>query len=300
MRSPVPKGVLAPLTTPFDRHGEIDDAAFRAEIEWLLACGVDGVVVGGSTGEGYALSPAEIERLVAMAIEVVPRGTGVVAGIIADSTREAVAVAGSLSRYPLAAVQVTPPHYIFTPNDDEMVDFYTAMASSGPAPVIIYNVIPWLQLAPALIARIFDAHAGVVAVKHSRKSIDAYRELVGCVGAERVIAAIDNQLAECYAIGATGSIAAITAAAPAESARLFKAVHAGDPVAEPIAAFLADLWKVVGGANLPARVKAAQMIQGLPASHVRAPMRDASEAEQAAIAGVLRQWSAGQDALRSG
>lgn len=292
---PVPAGVIAPLTTPFDQFGEIDEEAFRAEIDWLLGCGVAGVVVGGSTGEGYALSPAEVERLVAVAVDAVPGGTAVVAGVIADSTREAVSIAASLDRYPLAALQVTPPHYIFPPDDDGMVSFYAAVAATASAPIIIYNVIPWLQLQPPLIERILDSQPGVVAIKHSRKSIDAYRELVARVGSERVIAAIDNQLADCYAIGATGSIAAITAAAPVESVRLFGATRAGDPAAGRIAAFLADLWTLINGASLPARVKAAQAAHGLPVSHVRAPMRDVSEAELAAIADLFRRWSAGPD-----
>ncbi len=289
----LPSGVLAPLTTPFARHGEIDEAAFRAEIEWLVAGGVDGVVIGGSTGEGYALSPAELERLVGLAFDVVPDDLQVVAGIIADSSRAAVSAAASLDRYPLTAVQVTPPHYIFAPDDDGMVDFYTAVAAATSAPVVIYNVIPWLQLRPALVERIMRAHPGVIAVKHSQKKVEAYRELVDCVGAQRVFAAIDNRLADCYAIGAAGSIAAISAAVPAASARLLKAVQAGDATAAGLlAAFLDAVWQTLDGPNLPARVKAAQALQGLPSGHARAPMHDASEAERAAIAGILRRLPA--------
>jgi len=292
-RGSLPSGVLAPLTTPFDSHGEIDEAAFRAEVEWLVAGGVDGVVIGGSTGEGYALSPDELEQLVRLAFDVVSDGVQVVAGIIADSSRAAASIAAGFDRFPLTAIQVTPPHYIFAPDDDGMVDFYTAVAAATSAPVVIYNVIPWLQLSPVLVERIMGAHPRVIGVKHSQKKLDSYRDLVGCVGADRVFAAIDNRLADCYAIGAAGSIAAISAAVPSASVRLHRAVRAGDAAtAGELAAFLEAVWKSLDGPNLPARVKAAQAAQGMASGYARAPMREVSEAERAAIAEVLRRLPA--------
>lgn len=170
-----------------------------------------------------------------------------------------------------------------------MVEFYAAVASSTSAPVVIYNVIPWLQLRPALVARIMHAHAGVIAVKHSYKKVEAYRELVDCVGADRVFAAIDNRLADCYVIGAAGSIAAISAAVPAASVRLLKAARRGEAATAAIADYLGAVWQALDGPNLPARVKAAQTLQGVPAGCVRAPMHDVSETERTAIAEALRK-----------
>ena len=46
------KGIIPPITTPFDANGEIDERAFRAQVKFLLTKGVHGVCVGGSTGEG--------------------------------------------------------------------------------------------------------------------------------------------------------------------------------------------------------------------------------------------------------
>ncbi len=283
-----PPGVLAPLTTPFDAAGDIDERAFVAEIEWLLAQQVDGVVVGGSTGEGYTLSLDELARLVDLATATVDGRRPVVASIIADSTRAVVAGAERLSRFPLAALQVTPPHYIFPPDDDGFVAFYRAAAAASAAPVVVYNVLPWMQLAPALLARIIAEAPGVVAVKHSAKDVGAYREVIAAIGAPRVYAAIDDRLGDCYAIGAVGSIAAINAAAPAANVRLWRACRTGDAAETArIGRFLADLWAVLTGNQLPARVKAAQTLAGAPASRVRAPMVDADGEVRRAIETVF-------------
>src|SRR4051794_31223990 len=100
MPAPVPlSGVILPLTTPF-RNGEIDAPAFRAQVEWALGQGAHGVVVGGSTGEGYALDEDELFSLSQTACSVVDGRVPVLASIIVDSTRAALRRAERLARLP--------------------------------------------------------------------------------------------------------------------------------------------------------------------------------------------------------
>ena len=56
-------GIIPPMVTPFTADEELDEAAFRAEVRVLLAAGVHGLAVGGSTGEGHTLSIAETCQL---------------------------------------------------------------------------------------------------------------------------------------------------------------------------------------------------------------------------------------------
>ena len=65
------KGIIPPMTTPFDAEGKVDEPAFRREVRYLLVAGVHGLAVGGSTGEGHTLSTDEIRRLTAVAVEEV-------------------------------------------------------------------------------------------------------------------------------------------------------------------------------------------------------------------------------------
>ena len=46
-------GVVVPLVTPFDHHGDLAAENARGLIEQLLDLGVHGFYVGGSTGEGF-------------------------------------------------------------------------------------------------------------------------------------------------------------------------------------------------------------------------------------------------------
>src|SRR5688572_27524368 len=55
--------------TPFTAEGMLDEGAYRTHLRRLAAAGV-GVYVGGSaSGEGFSLSPAERNRVLAIAVE---------------------------------------------------------------------------------------------------------------------------------------------------------------------------------------------------------------------------------------
>lgn len=101
-------GVIVPLTTPFAADESIDYGAFSRQIEWTLAEGVDGVVVGGSTGEGFALDEEEAFALSRCALDVVAGRVPVMTSIMADSTRTAARRARQLAELPLAGLQVAP------------------------------------------------------------------------------------------------------------------------------------------------------------------------------------------------
>jgi dihydrodipicolinate synthase/N-acetylneuraminate lyase len=290
MLAPVPlSGVILPLTTPF-RNGEIDEPAFRAQVEWALGQGAHGIVVGGSTGEGYALDEDELYCLSQAACAVVHGRVPVLASIIVDSTRAAMRRADRLAGLPLAALQAAPPHYIFQPSREGLLGFYRDLADATPLPVVIYNVVPWCQVDPRLAAEIMEAAPGVAAIKQSEKDFGAYASLVEAVGPDRVFAAIDGGLMSCYELGAAGSIAAIASAAPRASVALWDAVQAGDrPRARRLHAGLLTLWDALAAPNLPARVKAAQAAAGLSPGEPRAPMEPASADVRRALDEALRR-----------
>jgi len=286
--SQLPRGVLVPLTTPFDAQGNIDEKGYIAQLEWMERQGVHGVVVGGSTGEGYTLAEDELVHLVRLTTDTLKGRLPVLASIITDSTRAAVHRASLVAQCPIDGLQVAPPHYIFRPSDDGIISFYAAIANATQLPLVVYNVIPWTNVTPDLAVRIMEAVPQVQAVKQSDKDFGIYVDLVRQVGPERVFAAIDGGLMSCYDVGAMGSIAAIASAAPGPSVALWNAVQKGDrEQAVSLHAQLLDVWMALSAPNLPAQVKTAQALQGLPEALPRAPMAASSEAQRKAIAQAL-------------
>jgi 4-hydroxy-tetrahydrodipicolinate synthase len=284
-------GIIPPMTTPFTADGELDAQAVRAQTRWLIEQGVHGLAAGGSTGEGHTVDREELRRLVAAVAEEADGRVPVIAGIIVDSTRDAIRRAKAVEGLGVTALQVTPVHYLFRPHDEAMLGHFRALAEVSTLPVIIYNVVPWSYLSPGLLCRIMREVPGVIGVKQSAGDLKLLADLLIAVRPEdRILSAVDALLYPSFALGAHGAIAAILAAAPHACVALWDAVQAGDhATARDLHERLLPLWNALVADNLPACTKHAQTLQGVPAGHPRAPMPPASPAQQAAIRRALTQ-----------
>jgi 4-hydroxy-tetrahydrodipicolinate synthase len=60
-------GSLVAIVTPMRLDGSVDPDAWDRLLDWHLAAGTAGVVIGGTTGESVTLSDAELGMLVARA-----------------------------------------------------------------------------------------------------------------------------------------------------------------------------------------------------------------------------------------
>ena len=288
------QGIVPPMTTPFDADGAIDEAAVRAQVRWLLGAGVHGLAAGGSTGEGQTLDGDELRRLVATVAEEAAGAVPVIAGIIVDSTRDAIRRGQAVGDLGVAALQVTPVHYLFRPDDDALLAHFRAIAEATGLPIVIYNVVPWSYLSPALLCRIMREVPGATGVKQSAGDLKLLADLMLAAPAgSRIFSAVDALLYPSFALGARGAIAAILAAAPRACVELWDAVRRGDHnAAHDLHRRLLPLWNAMVGDNLPACTKYAQSLQGCPGGHPRAPMPAASAAQQRAIQAALDGLSA--------
>ncbi|MEM7113778.1 MAG: dihydrodipicolinate synthase family protein [Chloroflexota bacterium] len=283
-------GVVPPMTTPFDQREEIDTVALRAEVNYLIEeAGVHGIAVGGSTGEGHTLTTDEIRHVVGTAVSEAAGRVPIVAGIIVDSTRQAVERAQAIADLDVAALQVTPVHYLFKPTDDAMHRHFATLAEKAVAPIIIYNVVPWCYCAPELLVRLITEVEGVIGVKQSAGDLKTLADLLLMLDDKGlVMAATDALLYPAYALGAHGSIAAILQAAPKLSVTLWDAVQAGDQTkALALHKKLLRIWNAIEANNLPANVKTAMRLQKRPSGIPRAPMPESSPAQEAAIQAAL-------------
>jgi 4-hydroxy-tetrahydrodipicolinate synthase len=287
-------GIIPPVVTPFRADGSIDEAALRAEMRFMNEAGVHGIAVCGSTGEGHALSVVEARRVTALAVEEARGRIPVIAGIIADSTQAALERARAVGDLGVAALQVTPVHYVFRPDDDAMLRFFGAIADTSGIPVIIYNVVPWSYLLPPLLARILRECDGVIGVKQSASDMKALADLLllneqGAAGRDkRILSAVDALLYPSFQLGAHGAVAAILTAVPEWSVALWDAVRVGDHAAAlELHRRLLRLWNAIHEPNLPANVKTVMELRGRPGGLPRAPMPASSAAQREAIARAL-------------
>jgi len=281
----LPRGAIAPLATTFGSSGEIAYDAYHRQIEWIIGEKIHGIVIAGSTGEGYAIDADELKELADCAIDAAAGRVPVLASIIADDTRAACRSARSLRGKRVAAIQVVPPHYFFRIPDDGLVDFYARVAAAAELPVVIYNCVPWFHVGPGLAHRIFRECEGIEGVKQSIRDMSALVSMTAELGPERVYAAIDPALMSCYALGCVGSISALSTMAPRATSALYEAVVSADwERAKRLHDCLAVFCMAIDGADMPAMVKAALDLQDVPAGNPRSPLQPLSPARRHALA----------------
>ena len=278
-------GILPPTTMPFDRHGELVFTALREQMDFVVAQGAHGVVAGGSTGEGHTLSFDEFVRVMHETHDALAGRKPFVVGLIVNSTREAIERVKALRGLNIAALQITPVHYLFKPSAEGTVDHFRAIHDATGIPILIYNVIPWNYLSVDLMLRIMREVPGVVGMKQSGGDVKSVSDLVQrCDARNVVLTGVDALLYSAFSMGANGAISALTAALPGVCVKLWDAVQRGDhKTGLQLHRALATLWNTVPHDVLPAAAKYIQHKQGLGMYYPRQPMDHVSETLKGAI-----------------
>jgi 4-hydroxy-2-oxoglutarate aldolase len=286
-------GVLAPITTPFDDvTGEVAPAHLRHNVTQLIAAGLDGVVVAGSTGESALLAPDEQRRMVGWVREVLPDRRWLLAGTGGESTRQAVALTRAAAAEGADAVLVRPPsYYAAAVTPATLVDYFRAVADAGPVPMLVYNIPKYthVSIAAGLLERLAD-HPNIVGVKDSSgdaKNLAAYRD-----AAPRwsVLVGSASLLYQGLELGCEGGILAAACFAAELCARVLAAFRAGDRAAAGrLQERLGALDKEVVGRLGPAGVKAAMdaVGGGLYGGPVRAPLAPVAPADRERVAKLV-------------
>jgi 4-hydroxy-tetrahydrodipicolinate synthase len=285
------QGVIPAVITPFDELGQIDEKALRAELDFHLSYGVTAVCAGGSTGEGAGLSRDDVKRLNSIFVDQVQGRVPVIAGIIPDTTEEAVDLGVAAREAGAVALQVTPPHYLFQPGIPELVSYYSEIRARTGLDVIVYNVLPWGQVTAQGVEKLLEAEA-IAAVKQSGSNMHHLADMVYHFGDRiPILSALDDLLYPSFVLGAHGTLSAIASVLPRECVRLFEAVRRGDHAqARELHGQMLVIWRSLEDmSGFHGRVKYAIEVQGRPAGLPRRPFRPASESERELIRNAFRE-----------
>jgi len=222
-------GVMPAITTPFHDDLTVDHTFLAAHAGWLLDNGCTGLVMLGSLGEGATLEHQEKVAILKTAVRVSAGKTPVVAAISALSTAQAVQLAKEAEAAGCSGLMVLPP-YVYTSDWQEMKPHVAAIIAATPLPCMLYNnpVAYKTDFLPEQIVELANEFPNLAAVKESSadvRRVAAIRSLL----ADRlaIFVGVDDVLVEAVALGATGWVAGLVNAFPAESVELFNLARAG-------------------------------------------------------------------------
>jgi 4-hydroxy-tetrahydrodipicolinate synthase len=268
-------GVIPPMITPFTDDGSIDEDALRAEAGFLLESGVDGLVVSGSTGEGAGLTEEEIHAAASVVVEVAGGRVPVLGGVIADTSEEAIRLGLAARRAGVAALQVPPPHFHLVTDPAVLSEYYRSITEATGLPLIIYNVIPWAQVAVESLEQLMAENPAICGVKQSGSNIHALADLLAHLrGRVRIYSAIDDLIFPSFMLGADGTISGTASLFPRETVEIYRAVQKGElERARGLHEAILPVWRTIQGELFPGKIKYAMSLLGRAAGQPRAPFR---------------------------
>ena len=222
------KGSMTALVTPF-KGGAVDEAAFRALIEWQIAQGTNGFVPVGTTGESPTLSHEEHHRVVEICIDQVKGRVPVIAGAGSNNTGEAVALARHAEKAGADAVLVVTPYYN-KPTQEGMYQHFKAVNDAINIPIFIYNIPPRsvVDMSVETMSRLFKL-PNIVGVKDATGNLARVSQQRHAMGPEFIQLSGEDMTALAYnAAGGLGCISVVSNVAPKLCADLQAATLKGD------------------------------------------------------------------------
>ena len=131
------RGVYSVVQTPLDENENIDQAIFKREIDWLIECGVKGLVLA-MVSEVMRFSADERRLQWQSALKIINKRVPLIVSVGAESTAIAVSLAKSAQADGATALMATPPA-IFPATSDEIYTYYSEIIEAVKIPLIVQD-----------------------------------------------------------------------------------------------------------------------------------------------------------------
>jgi len=230
-------GILPANVLPFRPDYTIHEADYRRHLRWLADVpGVKGIVCNGHAAEVSSLTREERRRALAIAADAVGPRLPLIAGVYADSTREAVELARDAKSEGASGLLVFPPTLFMWGGREhpQMVRNYCAtIAEAVPLPLVVFQYPPasGLGYTTEILTQLVEIPA-VAAVKEWSNDIVTFERNLRAIRATgrpvAVLSSFTLSLLASFLLGADGAISGMGSVVADCQVEMFAQVQRGD------------------------------------------------------------------------
>lgn len=221
-----------PTLTALHEDGSFDEEAQHELYDRLIASGIDGAIVLGSSGEFYAMSYQECQTIGLDAIRHIDGRMEVYVGTGRMNVSQTVSLSNEMIDAGATGVIVVGPYYMGV-SPEGVRTYYDEVAKAVRGNILIYNYPDrtGYDVAPVLpdLAR---SNPNIIGVKDTVESATHTQAIIRSLRQVRpdfkVYSGFDNNLAPVVLAGGTGVIAALSNVAPEMCARWVRALRSED------------------------------------------------------------------------
>jgi 4-hydroxy-tetrahydrodipicolinate synthase len=165
-------GTGVALVTPFKKDFSVDVDALVNIVNYVIAGGVDYLVVLGTTAETATLTGQEKELVIQTIIEANKGRLPLVLGVGGNNTLKVVEELQTRDLSAFVAILSVSPYYN-KPTQAGIYQHFKAIAEASPIPVILYNVPGRTasNVLPATVLRLANDFSNIVAIKEASGDI---------------------------------------------------------------------------------------------------------------------------------
>ena len=280
------QGVIPAFYACYDSEGNVDTKLVEEFTQYLLDKGVQGLYVGGSSGECIYQSVAERKLVLEHVMNVAKGKMTIIAHVACNNTKDSQELAAHAESLGVDAIASIPPIYFKLP-DHAIAKYWNDISDAAPnTDFIIYNIpqLAGVSLSVSLLNKMLE-NPRCIGVKNSSmpvQDIQMWKDQ-GCI----VFNGPDEQFISGLVMGACGGIGGTYASMPELFLKMYDLVKAGENAkAQEIQN---DVCRIIykmcsGTGNLYAIMKAIIAKRGGPnCGGVRAPLANLVESDSAVV-----------------
>ncbi|MEQ6961548.1 4-hydroxy-tetrahydrodipicolinate synthase [Staphylococcus cohnii] len=289
-----PYGMIAALPTPMLENGDIDFESFEKLIEHVIAGGIHGVLVGGSTGEYSLMTFEERKKILAFVTSQVNKRVQVMAGTGCHRTVDTIELTKYAEHVGADSALVINPYYMVT-SDEGILNHYKAVAKNADIGIVIYHYpdATGVELSPELIHEISQIE-GVIGIKNTADGIHTSKllNLVKDNTDFALLNGFEDLFLPSLSIGANGAIGLVHNLVPDKIAKLYELVQENNvKEAAELNKKLLPLFNLLEEETVPGTVKAGLKALGISGTACRLPLQPASESFEKKMTQLLNEIS---------
>ena len=227
------EGIIPALYACYDDNGAVSVERTKALTQWFIDKGVQGLYVGGSSGECIYQSKEERKAVLEAVMEVAKGKITIIAHIACNNTADSQELAAHAESLGVDAIASIPPIYFKLP-PHAIAKYWNDMSAAAPnTDFVIYNIpqLAGVSLSVDLLKEMMK-NPKVIGVKNSSmptQDIQMWRDEGIKAGRDFVVFnGPDEQLISGMVMGATGGIGGTYGAMPELYIELFRCVKAGE------------------------------------------------------------------------
>lgn len=280
-------GIWTPVVTPFAEDGTVAFDTLKKVVDLLVGQGVHGLIVGGTTGEYYALGDQERRDVLDCVARHAQGRIPIMAGINATTTECCLSLGKHAKAAGYDAILVPAPYYC-QPTQEELLSHIRLLDDALDLPTMLYNFPDrtGVPMSLELISQLRD-RPNIQAIKESTGSIERMHALINDYSDQlQLSCGMDDQVLEFFAWGARSWVGGASNFLAPEHVALYQACVvdqdfvAGRAIAQRLLPMLNLLEQ---GGKFCQYIKYGCELAGLPVGPARAPLLTLKDSEKAAL-----------------